>query len=59
MELRNYVKRFKLAADKTEKEPGNFVEGRWCWWCKAKSVCPLKTEKKLEEAKFLFTAPIL
>lgn len=31
-----------------------FNEGAWCYFCKAKSKCPLKQGRKLEKAKKLF-----
>lgn len=55
-ELRSYVGLFTKAVNRVLRKPELFVEGSWCHWCKAKSVCPLKTGKKLEKAKSLFAA---
>lgn len=52
---RVWVPRFEKAVRRVEREPDTFVEGKWCHWCKAKSVCPLKRAAKLEEAKSVFS----
>lgn len=54
MELKQYVGIFKNAIDKVEKHPDKFVEGSWCHWCKAKSICPLKIETKRNAIKNIF-----
>lgn len=54
-ELRRYVDVFRDAVKEVEENP-KFVEGSWCHWCKAKSICPLKREKKLEDAKNIFAS---
>jgi Protein of unknown function (DUF2800) len=54
MALRPWVDVFKRAVERVEREPNTFVEGTWCWWCKAKGVCPLKTEKKADRAREIF-----
>ncbi len=51
--LKSYVTDFRQAVWRVENNP-EFREGSWCHWCKAKSVCPLKTESKLEKAKDVF-----
>jgi hypothetical protein len=53
-QLRTYVEFFKEAVWRVENKP-EFKEGSWCHWCKAKSVCPLKQEGRLETAQNLFT----
>lgn len=57
-ELRDYIPLFEEAVARVENEPDHYVEdsgkGNWCHWCKAKSVCPLKRSKKLEQAKQIF-----
>lgn len=56
MELKTkWVDRFRRAVDRVESEPDTYVEGSHCHWCKAKRVCPLKTEAKIEKAKSIFT----
>lgn len=54
-ELRGYVGRFHEAVERVEREPDTFVEGGHCHWCKAKAVCPLKREAKLEHAVSVFS----
>lgn len=56
LELKKYVRAFREAVKQVEKNPNNFVEGPWCHWCKAKSVCPLKQQGKLEKAISVFSA---
>lgn len=55
-ELRGYVDFFKRAVDRVEKEPTTYVEGRWCYFCKGKSICPKIRERKLQEGKHVFSA---
>jgi hypothetical protein len=55
MELKQYVSKFERAVERVERFPEKFVEGSWCHWCKAKSICPLKREAKLGKAKQLFS----
>jgi hypothetical protein len=52
--LKNYVEVFKNAVKQVEQFPTKYVEGGWCHWCKAKSICPLKQEVRLEKGKDLF-----
>ncbi len=54
-ELKDYVDEFKGAVQDVLHQPDLYVEGGHCHWCKAKSVCPLKLEKKQKEAEFIFT----
>lgn len=53
-ELRSYIPKFKAAIDRVLNEPDKFVEGDWCWFCKAKGICPLKLDTKLKEAQQIF-----
>lgn len=46
-ELRKYIPIFELAVERVEKFPDQLVEGRHCYFCKAKSICPLKRDKGL------------
>lgn len=46
---------FQTKVNHVERYPRELKEGSWCHWCKAKSVCPLKNEKKLDEAKTIFS----
>lgn len=54
-ELRRYVPQFKEAVDRVLSQPDTFVEGAHCHWCKAKSICPEKTGKRLDQAIQIFS----
>lgn len=56
-ELRKYVKIFEAGVKAVEQSPDKFAEGPHCWWCRAKKKCPLKQNKKLEQAQAIF-APV-
>lgn len=53
-QLKEYADRFREAVRRVEQEPDTYVEGTHCHWCKAKSVCPLKLQAKIESAKSVF-----
>jgi hypothetical protein len=53
-QLKAYVPKFEEAVWRVENEPV-FAEGSWCHWCKAKGICPLKQDAKLQKAKLLFS----
>ncbi len=53
-QLRRHIDLFKEAVERVEEKPKLFVEGQWCHWCKAKTICPLKREAKLNEAQRVF-----
>lgn len=53
-ELKNYVEDFQRAVDRVEAEPTTYAEGGHCHWCKAKKICPLKQQAKLEQAQMIF-----
>ena len=58
-ELRAWVPIFEEKVLEVELNPETYNEGSWCYWCKAKKLCPLKREKKLGAAKNIFEqAPI-
>jgi len=54
-ELRRYVPKFRQAVERVLTRPKSYKEGSWCWFCKAKNICPLKKEKRLQDAKSVFT----
>lgn len=54
-DLHAYVEQFRAAVSRVQKRPEQVVEGSWCHWCKAKSVCPLKKEAKHEKARSVFS----
>lgn len=55
-ELENYVDYFRGIVENIETKPQTPVEGEWCFFCKAKSICPAKQKKQLEDAKKFLTA---
>lgn len=58
-ELKGYAEVFRRAIDRVEKEPNTYVEGPHCRWCKAfrvRKICPLKIDKKIDQARNLFAA---
>ena len=54
-EMKSYIIRFQDGVKRVEEEPDNYVEGKWCHWCKAKSICPLKREAKRIKNKDAFS----
>lgn len=57
-ELKRYVGFFREGVARVENSPDVFKEGSWCHWCKGKGVCPLKTDKRINKAKEIFSKPI-
>ena len=55
LKLKGYIPLFKESVHYVLNEPETYVEGSWCHWCKAKSICPAKLDKKAQEAKRIFT----
>jgi hypothetical protein len=45
---------FKKAVRRVEREPKTYVEGSWCHWCNAKSICPLKRQAKAKSMRDAF-----
>lgn len=45
---------FETAVAQVKRKPDLYVEGLWCHYCKAKTICPLKKKKKLDEASLAF-----
>lgn len=56
--LKKYIAVFQEAIEKAEKQPDVFVEGDWCWFCKAKTKCPLKQEERLGKVRQAFSKPL-
>lgn len=46
LELKAYVPVFRKAVNRVLKNP-TLKEGEWCFFCRAKSICPLKLKKKV------------
>lgn len=53
-ELKSYVQTFADGVRNVEQNPTQYVDGKWCHWCKAKGVCPIKLEEKHDKARLLF-----
>lgn len=53
-ELHKYVDSFREAVRRVESSPDSYVEGMHCYWCRAKYICPLKQEKRIEKARSIF-----
>ncbi len=53
-DLKEYENVFRRGVELVENEPDKYFEGSHCHWCKAKNICPLKTDKRLTQAKELF-----
>lgn len=47
--LKSYVPMFKRGVDRVLTEPKTYKEGDWCHFCKAKNICPLKQESRIEK----------
>lgn len=56
-ELRGYIHEFETAVWRVlhvERLSAPYVEGSWCHFCKARSICPLKIKAKQEAASNVF-----
>lgn len=53
--IKEYIPKFESAVARVEGLPEQYVEGSWCHFCKAKNICPLKTEGKARKAKSIFS----
>jgi hypothetical protein len=49
-----YVPRLQKIIERAKAEPETYIEGPHCHWCKAKNVCPLRREAKLEKTRSVF-----
>lgn len=56
LELKKYVEIFKEAVEQVKTSPDKFVEGEWCYFCKGRAKCPLKTTVRLDKAIAAFKA---
>lgn len=54
-ELMKYVEIFKRGVDRVENKP-ELKEGEWCFFCKAKNICPKKADNKRKKVLAVFTA---
>lgn len=50
-----YLDLFAEGIARVEREPDRYVEGKWCHWCNAKSICPLKKKVKFVDADLAFS----
>lgn len=53
-DLLKYIDVFKRAVERVEEKPNEFSEGEHCFFCKAKSICPLKRKGRREKSKSAF-----
>lgn len=53
--LMPYISVFKRGIARTKKQPKKYVEGDWCFFCKAKKICPAVNEQRQEKIKKVFT----
>lgn len=56
-ELRRFIPLFEKAVERVETQPKTYVEGSWCFFCKAKAICPIKNKDRVAKAKSVF-APV-
>lgn len=54
-ELLDYIPVFQRAVKRIEQQPKSFREGDYCFFCKAKGICPLKQQSKIEQGKAIFS----
>lgn len=62
LELLEYVPKFKAAIERVEENPDLYIEWTadsgvkddWCHWCKAKTICPVKTAQRHDKASLIF-----
>jgi hypothetical protein len=54
--LKGNVRQFQEAVERVEDNPSLYREGSWCHWCKAKKLCPMKQEKRLDRSRAAFLA---
>lgn len=57
-ELKHYIPKFDSAVARVLRYPNKYNEGSWCHFCKAKSICPLKTEAKAKKFSKIFKAVV-
>ncbi len=53
-ELKGFIDFFKKAIDKALGKNPPIKEGRWCFFCPAKSICPIMTKKIQSKTKDMF-----
>ncbi len=54
VKLMPYIDKFKRGVERTKKFPNKYVEGEWCFFCKAKKKCPIWNEQRQEKTKKMF-----
>jgi hypothetical protein len=45
---------FKKGVARTKSSVAKSFEGNWCYWCRAKAICPVKRETSLNEIASMF-----
>lgn len=53
-DLKAFESFFRKGVQRALSANAKFFEGKWCHWCPAKSVCPLKQNKKYDKIKDMF-----
>lgn len=53
-DLVNAKKIFRSAIAESKKRKPRLAEGPWCWFCPASKTCPLKEDKRIDEAREYF-----
>ncbi len=60
LDLKARVRVLKKAVERVEREPTTYAEGAWCYFCKAKGICPLKIQVKQAKTASVFAgAPLV
>lgn len=54
-ELRRETDTFKRGVERTLRPNPKPFSGEWCYFCKAKTVCPLKQDIKIDKLKDMFS----
>jgi hypothetical protein len=52
--LKGYVELFAKGVNRIKQGRTRLFEGSWCYFCKARKICPLKRDKFKEKVKSLF-----
>jgi hypothetical protein len=52
--LKRSAKLFAEGVKRTKYKNAPLQEGKYCYWCPAQGICPLKAEKRIEKARSYF-----
>ena len=53
-ELKSYIEVFSRGVKNAMKPNPSFVVGSWCYWCKARQICPKQEQMKIEKLNEFF-----